>query len=205
LHKKYFFNAGVNVISAYLHIILYYLNGLQVYNEDELVAALKKYENNAYKYLYMNYRGSLYNAILQIIPEQETASDVLQEVFVTVWQNIGKYDPGKGRLFTWLLKLTRNAAINKTRSKIYKSQMKNADIDNYVNYVEEKEPQEQDVNRIGLRKQVHLLREDYKNVVELSYYNGFTQEEIARALNIPLGTVKTRLRNALVELRKQFV
>jgi RNA polymerase sigma-70 factor (ECF subfamily) len=153
----------------------------------------------------LNYRGSLYNAILQIIPEQETASDVLQEVFVTIWQNIDKYDPEKGRLFTWLLKLTRNAAINKTRSKIYKSQLKNADIDNYVNYIEEKEPQQQDINQIGLRKQVHLLRDDYKNVVELSYYNGFTQEEIAKALNIPLGTVKTRLRNALIELRKQFV
>lgn len=176
-----------------------------VYNENDLVAALKNRDNDAYTYLYMNYRGSLYNAILQIITDAETASDVLQEVFVTVWQNIDKYDPGKGRLFTWLLKLTRNAAINKTRSKVYKSQQKNEDISNYVTYIDGKEPLQHDINRIGLRKQVHLLREEYKNVVELSYYNGFTQEEIAKALNIPLGTVKTRLRNALIELRKQFV
>lgn len=178
---------------------------MQVYNEEELVIALKKHESDAYSYLYMNYRGSLYNTILQIIPGEETAKDVLQEVFVTVWQNIDKYDAEKGRLFTWLLKITRNGAINKTRSKIYKSQVKNTNIDNYVNYIEEKQPQQQNINKIGLRKQVHLLREEYRNVVELSYFNGFTQEEIAKALDIPLGTVKTRLRNALIELRKQFV
>jgi RNA polymerase sigma factor (sigma-70 family) len=203
--KKIFLLLYLNLFSSYLQSITFFPIAMQVYNETELVIALKRHESDAYRYLYLNYRGSLYNAILQIIPEQETASDVLQEVFVTIWQNIDKYDPEKGRLFTWLLKLTRNAAINKTRSKIYKSQLKNADIDNYVNYIEEKEPQQQDINQIGLRKQVHLLRDDYKNVVELSYYNGFTQEEIAKALNIPLGTVKTRLRNALIELRKQFV
>jgi len=71
--------------------------------------------------------------------------------------------------------------------------------------VDGKESQDLNVNQIGLRKQVHLLREDYKNVVELSYFNGFTHEEIAKILTIPVGTVKTRLRNALIELRKQFI
>jgi RNA polymerase sigma factor (sigma-70 family) len=175
------------------------------YSENDLVTALKKHDNNAYRHLYINYRGSLFNAILQIIPDTENASDVLQEVFVTIWKNIDKYDPGKGRLFTWLLKLTRNAAINKTRSKIYKSQQKNEDIANYVNYLEQKTALQQEVNQIGLRKQVHQLREEFKNVLELSYYQGFTQEEVAKALNLPLGTVKTRIRNALIELRKQFV
>ena len=107
--------------------------------------------------------------------------------------------------FTGELKLTRNAAINKTRSKIYKSQQKNEDFANYVNNIEQKTAHVQEVNQIGLRKQVHLLREDYKNVVELSYFNGFTHEEISKILNVPVGTVKTRLRNALIELRKQFV
>jgi RNA polymerase sigma-70 factor (ECF subfamily) len=153
----------------------------------------------------MNYRGSLYNVILQLIPDKETASDVLQEVFITVWQQIDKYDEKKGRLFTWLVRLTRNAAINKLRSKLYKSQSKNESLDNYVIAIEKNNPETENVNRIGLRKQVHQLRDEYKNVIELSYYNGFTQEEIATALNIPLGTVKTRLRNALLELRKQFV
>lgn len=167
--------------------------------------ALKNHKNAAYRHLYLFYRGALYNVIRQIIQDEETAADVLQETMVTVWQNIDKYDPVKGRLFTWLLKVTRNAAINKTRSKIFKSQAKNDDINNYVNYLEEKSSLQADINKIGLRKQVHLLKDDFKNVIELSYYHGLTQEEIAKALNIPLGTVKTRLRSALIELRKQFV
>lgn len=175
------------------------------YTEAELIDALKSHHNDAYRYLYMNYRGSLYNNILQVISDTETANDVLQEVFITIWQNIDKYDAEKGRLFTWMLRLTRNAAINKTRSKIYKSQQKNDDISNYVSVIEHNGTEQPPINQIGLRTQVHRLREDYKNVLELSYFEGFTQEEISKALNVPLGTVKTRLRNAIIELRKQFV
>ena len=153
----------------------------------------------------MNYRGSLYNIILQLISDKETANDVLQEVFITICQKIDKYDETKGRLFTWMVRLTRNAAINKLRSKVYKSQVKNDNIDNYVIAIEEKNPSIDNINKIGLRQQVHKLKDDYKNVIELSYYHGFTQEEIAKTLKIPLGTVKTRLRSALLELRKQFV
>lgn len=175
------------------------------YNESELLTGLREYNNSAYRYLYINYRGSLYNIILQLIPDTETASDVLQEVFITIWKQIDKYDETKGRLFTWLVRLTRNAAINKLRSKVYKSQAKNDNLENYVLAIEKKNQGSDNINHIGLRQQVHKLREDYKNVIELSYYNGFTQEEISKTLNIPLGTVKTRLRNALLELRKQFV
>jgi len=176
----------------------------QPYSESELVDGLKSRTNDAYHYLYLHYRGSLYNIILQLIADKETASDVLQEVFVTVWQQIDKYDTTKGRLFTWLLRITRNAAINKLRSKDYKSQAKNDHIDNYVSTIEINNDNINFINQIGLRQQVHLLREDYKNVIELAYFNGFTQEEVAKALDIPLGTVKTRLRNALLELRKKF-
>ena len=177
----------------------------KTYTEEELVAGLLQHDNASYQHLYLYYRGSLFNTILQLIPEKETAADVLQEVFITVWQQIHKYDSNKGRLFTWLVRLTRNAAINKLRSKIYKSQSKNESLEHYVSSLEKNQSQTVNTNYIGLRQQVHRLREDYKNVIELSYYNGFTQEEIARALNIPLGTVKTRLRSALLELRKQFV
>jgi RNA polymerase sigma factor (sigma-70 family) len=183
----------------------FYLTETKSYTEPELVAGLKQKENAAFHYLYLSYRSALYNIILQIIPEKETASDVLQEVFITIWQQVEKYDDSKGRLFTWLMKVTRNAAINKLRSKLYKSQAKNESLEIYVNSSSVFQPESNNINLIGLRQQVHQLRNEYKSVIELSYYNGFTQEEIATALDIPLGTVKTRLRNALLELRKQFV
>lgn len=176
-----------------------------VYNETGLVEALKMHNESAFEYLYNNYKGALLTVIKQIILDDEIAGDVLQEAFVTTWKNIDKYDAAKGKLFTWLLNVTRNCAINTTRSKNFKSQQKNDSIDNYVNYLDTTKNQEQDINKIGLRKQVHLLREDYKNVLELSYFNGYTHEEIAKILGIPEGTVKTRLRNALIELRKTFV
>ena len=177
----------------------------KTYTEAGLTDALKRHDSEAFQYLYHNYKGALFTVIRQIIPDKENAADVLQEVFIITWKNIDKYDPSKGRLFTWMLRLTRNAAINKTRSKIYKSQQKNDDISNYVSVIEHNGTEQPPINQIGLRTQVHRLREDYKNVLELSYFEGFTQEEISKALNVPLGTVKTRLRNAIIELRKQFV
>ena len=177
----------------------------QTYTEQDLTAALKKHDNDAFQYLYNNYKGALFTIILQIIPDKIIAEDVLQDAFITAWKNIDKYDASKGRLFTWLFNVTRNCAINTTRSKNYKSEQKNDSIDNYVSYVDEKDNTVLNINQIGLRKQIHQLREDYKNVVELSYFNGYTHEEIAKILTVPVGTVKTRLRNALIELRKQFV
>ena len=178
---------------------------IKKYTEAGLIDALKKHDNEAYEHLYNNYKGALFTVIQQIIPDKENAGDVLQEVFITAWRNIDKYDAAKGRLFTWLFNVTRNCAINTTRSKNYKTQLKNDSLDNYVTYVDEKENHILPINQIGLRKQVQQLKTDYKNVLELSYFNGFTHEEIAKILNIPTGTVKTRLRNALIELRKQFV
>ena len=178
---------------------------IKKYTEAELIDALKKHENDAYVYLYNNYKGALFTVILQIIPDKENAGDVLQEAFIMAWKNIDKYDVAKGRLFTWLFNVTRNCAINTTRSKNYKQQLKNDSLDNYVNDVDERTSHILPINQIGLRKQVQQLKDDYRNVMQLSYFNGFTHEEIAKILNIPSGTVKTRLRNALIELRKQFV
>ena len=181
------------------------MTAIKTYTEDSLIAALKMHNNDAFQYLYNNYKAALFTVVHQIITDKAIAQDVLQEAFITAWKNIDKYDASKGRLFTWLFNVTRNCAINTTRSKAYKTEQKNDSFDNYVTYVDENDNQTVNINQIGLRKQVHLLRDEYKNVVELSYFNGFTHEEIAKILNIPVGTVKTRLRNALIELRKQFI
>ena len=176
----------------------------RTYNETELVIALKKKENTAFRYLYLHYRGSLLSIITQIIPDEETANDVLQESIITVWKNIDKYDQAKGRLYTWLLNVTRNTAINKLRSKEYKNSLKNESTENLVYNPEAGFNIETKVNQIGLRKMVSEMKTEYREVLELAYFNGFTQEEISRALNLPLGTVKTRLRNSILELRKKF-
>lgn len=170
------------------------------YTEPELVSLLKQRQQNAFSYLYDNYAGSLYNVILAIVPDREMASDVLQEVFVKIWRQCESYDSTKGRLFTWMMNVARNASIDMLRSKGYQNSLQNHELTETV--YQHAGSTVTNVDRIGLRKVVHSLKDDYKVLVELSYFEGFTQDEISKMLNIPLGTVKTRLRNALLQLRE---
>src|ERR1700712_32933 len=102
------------------------------YNEPELVTALKTRDDQAFSYLYDNYSGALYTVILQIVKDPETASDVSQEVFVNIWRKIDSYDAVKGRLFTWMLNISRNASIDVLRSKSYQNHSKNQEITDTV-------------------------------------------------------------------------
>ena len=161
---------------------------------------LQQKDEQAFSNLYDNYSGALFNIITQIVPDREIASDVLQEVFLNIWRKINSYDAAKGRLFTWMLNIARNAAIDKIRSRAYQDSLKNQSLPDdagafaghsVISITDD----------YGLRKLVSKLKDEQKVLVELSYFQGFTHEEIARTLNIPLGTVKTRIRSALTQLR----
>jgi len=121
-------------------------------------------------------------------------------VFVKIWRQIDTYDDSKGRLFTWMLNIARNASIDMVRSKGFQNSRQNLELTE--NVYDSSGTTQTNTDKIGLRKIVQTLKEEYKVLIELSYFQGFTQEEISRMLNIPLGTVKTRLRNALVQLRE---
>jgi RNA polymerase sigma factor (sigma-70 family) len=175
------------------------LNSKPTYSEAELVTLLQDRNEQAFAYLYDNYSAALLGIINQIIPDKDIASDVLQEVFVNIWKKISTYDPAKGRLFTWMLNVARNAAIDKIRSRTYQDSLKNQSLPEDVNSMSQSvKPNTDDY---GLRKLVSKLKEEQKILIDLSYFQGFTHEEIAKSLNIPLGTVKTRIRSALIQLR----
>ena len=169
------------------------------YTEQELILALKAGNEQAFSYLYDNYSGSLYSIILQIVKIPETANDVLQEVFINIWRKIASYDPVKGRLFTWMLNISRNASIDMLRSKSYQNNQKNQEITDNV-YGKDQVSQTP-VDSIGLGRYMVKLRPEQRVLIELAYFKGYTQEEIAEIEDIPLGTVKTRIRNALLQLR----
>ena len=101
------------------------MNNTVTYNEQELVLSLKARDQQSFSYLYDNYAGALYSIVLQVVPDKELASDVLQDVFVNIWRKIESYDPTKGRLFTWMLNVARNLAIDMVRSKAYQNSQKN--------------------------------------------------------------------------------
>lgn len=174
---------------------------LKKLTEVDLVTQLKQRYQSAFVYLYDNYAGALYAVINAIVTDKETANDVLQEVFVKIWKQAESYDDSKGRLFTWMVNIARNAAIDTTRSKNFKNNHKNQELTETV-YATEEISIEMPVDRIGLRKLVHQLNDGQKVLVELSYFQGYTQDEISKMLNIPLGTVKTRLRAALTQLKQ---
>jgi len=173
---------------------------IQKYNETDLILLLKKREQSAFSYLYDHYSGALYSIILSILPDKELANDVLQEVFVKIWRQVDSYNAAKGRLFTWMMNIARNASIDMLRSKGYQKAQQNRELTEAV--YEKGGSIVTNINQIGLRKLVHSLKEEYKVLVELSYFQGFTQDEISKTLNMPLGTVKTRLRSALLLLRE---
>lgn len=176
---------------------------VNTYTEPELVQLLRQKEEAAFKYLYDHYAGALNGAILQIIPEQALASDVLQEVFLNIWRRIDTYDASKGRLFTWMLNIARNAAIDMTRSKAYQNSQKNRELDSNVHI--RSEGSNPSLDHIGLSKVIGQLKEEHRVLIDLAYLKGYTHEEIAKLQEIPLGTVKTRIRAALLQLRKSLM
>jgi RNA polymerase sigma factor (sigma-70 family) len=171
------------------------------YTEQELVSLLRNRDNKAYAYLYDNYASALYSIILQIVNDAELANDVLQEVFVNIWRRIEQYDATKGRLFTWMMNIARNASIDTLRSRSYQNSRKNQSIQHDVDTIQVTDVLQPGVDTIGLRKLLEKLKEEQRILIELAYFKGYTHEEIAELEKIPLGTVKTRIRNALIQLR----
>lgn len=178
------------------------MQSTQKYTEEELVALLQVQDPRAFSYLYDNYAAALNGIISRMVDDTQLAEDILQEAFLKIWNNFRQYDNTKGRLFTWMINITRNLTIDMLRSKGYKKQKKISQDENSVTDFRDKNFTNEKFDTIGLRKQLLQLKPDQKLVIDLAYFNGYTQEEISREMNIPLGTVKTRMRTALIELRK---
>ena len=150
----------------------------QHYTEEELLTSLKERNEQAYQFLYDNYSKSLFIVIRQIISQHEVAEDVLQEVFVKVWQNIHSYDVSKGRLYTWMISIARNLSIDRTRSKEFNKQSKTASLQENVHISGNIE--ESRISDIGLKKVLTALPGDNAKLIDLAYFKGFTQEEISK-------------------------
>lgn len=169
--------------------------------QDQLIIRLKQQDRAAIGELYDAYNGALYGVVLRIVQSPELAQQVLQDTFVKVWRNAASYDATKGRLFTWLLNIARNTAIDATRTAHYQNSRKTDNLDGLVH-----QPGGSTINTdvLGVRDVVDSLDEKYKTLIDLVYFQGYTQEEAAEETGIPLGTIKTRLRYAIGELRKVF-
>jgi len=169
--------------------------------QDQYILRLKQQDQSVVGDLYDAYGGALYGVVLRIVNSPELARQVLQDTFLKVWRNAAAYDPDKGRLFTWLVNIARNTAIDATRSAQFRQQQKTDSTDALVH-----KPGGYSLNPdlIGVRELVGRLDEKYRLLIDLMYFQGYTQEEAAEETGIPLGTIKTRLRYAIGELRRLF-
>lgn len=169
---------------------------------DNVTEELSLGNEAALAFIYDNYSGALYGVLLKILREPELCQDLLQESFVKIWRYREKFDSSKATLYTWMLNITRNNAIDYLRSKRNKNQQQNRSIDNHVYGLES--DQKFNPQHIGLNELVRKLPEDQQQIIQLSYFEGYTQSEISEEFDIPLGTVKSRARAALQKLKTLF-
>jgi RNA polymerase sigma factor (sigma-70 family) len=173
-------------------------------SEEDLVLALQRHEKQAAEALYDMYSAALFGVIVRIVNDTATAEDVLQEAFVKIWHSSGSYSADKGRLFTWIVNIARNLAIDKIRSRDFKNQYKNQELENNVGYIDKHNSTVYKPELLGVKELVDKLRPEHKSILDLVYFKGYTHTEAADELGMPLGTIKTRLRMAIQQLRKHF-
>lgn len=174
-----------------------------IISEESLIALLANQPSEGMKILYENYSASLKKQIVRIIDNNENAEDVLQEVYIKIWKNFAKFNTTKGRLYTWMLNIAKNEAIDFLRA----NKMQNAcsspmDVINAADFADfsfKIIPE-----HIGLKELVQGLNPIESDVLNMLYFKGYTQSEVSKILRIPLGTVKSKTRKAYVQLKKQF-
>ena len=160
---------------------------------------LQSGDKAAFGELYNSFGAALYGVILKIVGTEEEANDVLQASFVKIWKYAGKYDSKKGSPFTWMLNIARNTAIDALRKR-----QKTPSSPNQTEVEGVDSGKELNINAIGLKDLVDMLPPEQREVLEYLYFKGYTQQEASEALELPLGTVKTRARTALKKLRAVF-
>ena len=172
---------------------------------DLVVSNFQKKEEKAFEKLYFMYKDSIHGVIYNIVRDHHLAEEVMQDVFIKAWDKSASYSSDKGRFFTWILNIARNAAIDKTRSKAFKNSRKNLDAEFFVDILETQESLDNQTDAIGIKKLVAKLEKKCIEIIELLYFKGFTQKETSESLDIPLGTVKTRNRNCIKGLRQTLL
>ncbi|MBK8698784.1 MAG: sigma-70 family RNA polymerase sigma factor [Saprospiraceae bacterium] len=172
-------------------------------NTDDVITSLLSSGNEqGIRLLYRYYADTMYGIIHRILPVEAEAREVLNDVFLKVYDNIAYYDASKSKLFTWMARIARNAAIDKTRSANYKMNKSIQNIDHNI------EAQAQNYEAViedsGMTRLINALDEDLKSIIKLIYLEGYTQQDCADKLQMPLGTVKTKTRRALMLLRESL-
>ena len=176
-------------------------------SDVELVRRMRRGDESALEALYARYGGLVYTLALRIVGDPELAREVLQDAFLGCWRGQDTYDPQRGRVAWWLMGIARNRAVDLLRSRTHQARLREqAPLTDSLAASEPVNPGTPDAR--GLRRAIlpalQALSEGQRQAIELAYYRGLTQAEIARELHAPLGTVKSRTREAMERLRQSL-
>lgn len=173
--------------------------------DQDLIRQVARHDKAAFSSLYDRYCQLALNVAWRVLNERQEAEDVVQEVFLQVWREAGSYDQKRGSLSTWITTITRSRAIDKFRSR--KARRVYDPVNEDILELDEQLPdteirQENLDNSILVRKAFASLAREQRIAIEMAYYEGMSQTEIAEALGEPLGTIKTRIRSGLIKLKE---
>ena len=173
-------------------------------SEDKLVEGLKNMDGSAMSALYRMYSDSLYRVISTIVVIEEVAQDLLQETFIKIWKSFKHYDPGKGRLYTWMARLARNISIDYLRSVNHRNYTVSENLIESTQQIDKKFQVSYNPELIGVRDMTTILNEDQRRALDLIYFKGYTHVQAAEELNVTVGILRSRLQSSIAELRRTF-
>ncbi len=174
---------------------------------DNLLNLLQQKSERGFSQLYDNYADALFSVTYQIVKNKEIAEDLLQDIFVKIWKKIDTYHEARGTLYTWMLNIARNTSIDFVRSQKNRFYQHFVHDDILLNesYQRGNNIENADhLDYIAIKNKAAKLDQKYADVIDLIYFEGYTYEQVAIILNLPLGTVKTRGRNALTILKNAY-
>ncbi|WP_161499165.1 RNA polymerase sigma factor [Flavipsychrobacter stenotrophus] len=169
----------------------------------DLLELIRQRSAKGFEILYDKYSDALFSIITRIVANTATAEDLLQDTFVKIWKNIGSYDEQKGSFYTWMLNIARFTSIDYLRTKQHKNELKTGS-DEVLEFGPDAKKTLPSIDHMGLRASVHKMELKYRQVIDIIYFYGYTYEETAVILDIPVGTVKTRARKAIQLLRNDL-
>lgn len=176
--------------------------------DEELMPLIGHKDPEAFGVFYDRHGGVAYSLAYRIVGEPGRAEDVTQEAFISIWRSGARYDRTRGSVRSWMLSIVRNRAIDSLRSSAGKAPRLTLDDDSILEQRPAEELTEEEAIRHEtareLRGALHRLPGEQSKVIELAYFGGFSQSEIARMLGVPLGTVKGRMRLGLEKIRNEL-
>jgi RNA polymerase sigma-70 factor, ECF subfamily len=175
-------------------------------SKEELLGRIARGDQAAFGELYDQVAPRVLGLVKRLLIDHAQSEEVTQEIFLEIWQTASRYEPGKGGASTWIMTMTHRRAVDRIRAS-----QAGRDRDNRigirdlaVEYDQVAEVVEVRVEHERVEKAMSRLTELQRQAVSLAYYGGYSQSEVAEMLSVPLGTVKTRLRDGMIRLRDEM-